>query len=78
MGITSSTFVQWIPFFSYKNEWPNSIGKSQGYINLISDNSLKQLVETNHRPHMLQIRERITSLMTGEFILNMKILSITV
>ena len=59
-------------FRSYRNEWPNSIGKSQSYINLIDNNSIKQLVELclqwnpNHRPHILQIHERITSILAGE------------
>ena len=47
--------------------------KNQNYIDLISDNSLKQLVEAclqcdpEDRPCMLQIYEKITSIMAGEF-----------
>ena len=49
-----------------------SFDKPQDYINHISDNSLKQLVEAclqcnpNNRPHMSQIHESISSMMTGE------------
>ena len=51
------------------DDW--AIEKHQNYIDLISDNSLKQLVEAclqrnpQNRPHMSLIYERITRLMTG-------------
>ena len=47
----------------------------EDHIDHISDNSLKHLVEAclqrnpKNRPHLLQIHERITSIMTGEFYL---------
>ena len=53
------------------DDW--SVNKHQDYIDLISDNSLKQLVEaclqckSKNRPHMSLVYDRITSLMTGEF-----------
>ena len=54
------------------DDW--SVKKYQDYIDLISDNSLKHLVEaclqhnSKNRPHMSLIAERITGIMTGEFI----------
>ena len=60
--------------YYYEKRGPNSLGKRQDYIDLISDNSIKQLVEVclqskpKNRPHMLQIHDRITSIMAGEFI----------
>ena len=51
-----------------------SVKKHRNYIDQISDNSLKQLVvaclqwKAKNRPCMSVIEERITSIMTGEFI----------
>ena len=52
------------------DDW--SVNKHQQYIDLICDNSLKQLVEaclqskSKYRPQMSLVYERITSIMTGE------------
>ena len=52
------------------DEW--SVRNYQDSIDLISDHSLKQLVEAclqhncEDRPYMLQVNERIVSIMTGE------------
>ena len=54
------------------DDW--SVRNYQDYIDLISDHSLKQLVEAclqyncEDRPHMLQVYERVTDIMAGEFI----------
>ena len=54
------------------DDW--SVNKHQRYIDLIHDNSLKQLVEaclqckSKYRPQMSLVYERITSIMTGEFV----------
>ena len=52
-----------------------SVKKHQHYINLITDNSIQQLLEAclqenpGNRPNMSQIYEKINSIMTGEFVL---------
>ena len=57
--------------FTEEEDW--FVEKHHDYIDLISDNSLKMLVEAclqrnyRNRPHMLQINESITSIMAGTF-----------